>query len=132
MTGILLVDTSQVVLDRSLNGNVKSFAAKVIEAQAKIDAALKAALTQDQKQYLGTSLKTRRGMGAASLMRAKPEMLDKSYLRLQADTLEDEILSYRRYAKQGDDDKLKAFAAEMLPVLEELGASIEGMNAVRK
>ena len=114
---LLDVETSALAFERAENDAVRSFAQDVVQegniADEKLEEIAGAAATSlptvDPKHYEkldGLSAKEGEGFDAA-------------YLDLQAEVYENAVTLFSTYAERGDDQELKAFAAETLPTLEE-------------
>lgn len=112
------INSGEIAMNRSHNEEVKLFAAKVMEDNKQIDADLKAALTEDQRQYLNVQASPAMNAAVNSLEQAKPEGFDKAYLKTQESVLENTLRVLNRYASQGNDKRLKTLAVQAAVTLK--------------
>jgi predicted outer membrane protein len=112
------INSGETAMNLSHNEEVKLFAAKVMEDYKQIDADLKAALTEDQKQYLNVQASPAMNAAMSNLEQAKPEAFDKVYLKTQESISENTLRVLNRYASQGNDKRLKALAVQAAVTLK--------------
>ena len=66
----------------------------------------------------GVGQKTEHTADMEKLQKAKPEEFDAQYIAIQRQAHEEAVKLFSDYSKNGDDPKLKQFAADSLPTLE--------------
>lgn len=124
------VEAGKLAAQRSSNSAVKNFANHMVQAHTETTAKLKAILASNNiKVAAPTHLDDRRQGMLDNLRGAKAEDFDNRYLSQQEAAHEEAQILMRGYAKDGDNQAIKKFAAETLkPVSEHLAMvkKIEG------
>ncbi len=120
-TDILGIDASRVVLERSQNWDVKQYAQKVIDARSKSGGELQQTLSQTGLPINPqTSLPPQEAATVAELRAAPVGKVDKLYLKAQAEAQEEALATLEKYADDGVNPALKAFAEKQAPEMREL------------
>jgi putative membrane protein len=103
------------------NGNAdeKKFAAQMITDHTKTSADLKAMVTSgDVKAEIPTVLAASYEKKLDRLREAKPSEFSSEYDPMQVSAHKDAVSLFERYAKSGDNPKLKDWAGRILPTLQ--------------
>jgi putative membrane protein len=113
------IETSKLA-EQKADPSATDLAAKVVKDHTAMSAELKS-LTQSGKvkAELPASLDALHQEKLDKLKAMKGGVFDKNYLETQIDAHKDAASLFERYAKGGDNDALKAFAAKHLPRLQE-------------
>lgn len=119
MSNLFELQSSQLVLERSANPQVKGFAAEMVTDHSKAGENLAIA----QAKAGGTTtipdtLDTPHRNQLAQLIAAQGAALDRAYVRAQVQAHDEAVGVFSAYARGGDNPTLKAFAAQTLPVLQ--------------
>ncbi len=113
------VASSKLALKRSTNADIKAFAHMMIEAHTKSTAALKKAIA-DSGQALTppAALPQDKQDALDALVKADAKDFDKQYIDAQVGGHQAALDLMTRYAKDGDVAQIKAFAADVAPVVQ--------------
>ena len=99
------------------NATEKTFAAQMITDHTKTSSELKGLVSGDMKAALPTALDDSSQKQLGKLRDAKPEDFAAEYDPMQVNAHKDATSLFERYAKGGDDPKLKDWAGKTLPAL---------------
>jgi putative membrane protein len=118
----------------SVGGNPteKKFAEQMITDHTKTSSELKQMVTGDMKSALPGSLDDSSHKKLDKLRNAKPEDFTGEYDPMQVSAHKDATSLFERYAKGGDDPKLKDWAGKTLPALQHHLEMAQDMNKNRK
>jgi putative membrane protein len=111
------VKSSKMALKISSNKDIKSFAQQMIDDHKKSTIALRSA-AKEAKIELPKGLNDKHKALVTSLQGKKGVEFDRAYIEEQTKAHEEAVAMFSTYAQSGDQPKLKAFAAEMLPTLK--------------
>lgn len=116
---IFEIDSSRVALEKSPSADVKKFAQEMIDAHSKSGADLKAALTTSGLAITPSTILPQDKADAVNKLRGtEAKDFDKAYLDAQVDGHQATLDLMQRYANDGDNAALKAFAAANAPVVQ--------------
>jgi len=116
---IFEIDTSRAALEKSSSAEVKKFAQEMIDAHSKSGNDLKAAIaTAGLTITPDTNLPKDKADKVAELRDTDAKDFDKAYLNAQVDAHQATLDLMQRYANDGDNAALKAFAAATAPVVQ--------------
>jgi putative membrane protein len=114
------IDTSNLALKYAKGDDVKSFAQKMITDHTKAGEELKAALTKASITPPPDELDLMHKARYAKLRYLTTENgFDASYIHEQLKAHKDAVAKFKDYAANGPTPEVKAFAAQLLPTLEE-------------
>jgi len=114
------------------NTDEKKFAAQMITDHTKTSSELKSMVSGDMKGAIPTALDDSSQKKLDKLRDAKPEDFASEYDPMQVSAHKDAVSLFERYAKGGDDPKLKDWAGKTLPALQHHLEMAQDMNKNRK
>jgi putative membrane protein len=114
------------------NADEKKFAAQMITDHTKTSSELKSMVSGDMKGAIPTALDDSSQKKLDKLRDAKPEDFASEYDPMQVSAHKDAASLFERYAKGGDDPKLKDWAGKTLPALQHHLEMAQDMNKNRK
>jgi putative membrane protein len=114
------------------NADEKKFAAQMITDHTKTSSELKSMVSGDMKGAIPTALDDSSQKKLDKLRDAKPEDFASEYDPMQVSAHNDAVSLFERYAKGGDDPKLKDWAGKTLPALQHHLEMAQDMNKNRK
>ena len=114
------------------NADEKNFAAQMITDHTKTSSELKSMVSGDMKGAIPTALDDLSQKKLDKLRDAKPEDFASEYDPMQVSAHKDAVSLFERYAKGGDDPKLKDWAGKTLPTLQHHLEMAQDMNKNRK
>jgi putative membrane protein len=114
------------------NADEKKFAAQMITDHTKTSSELKSMVSGDMKGAIPTALDDSSQKKLDKLRDAKPEDFAAEYDPMQVSAHKDAVSLFERYAKGGDDPKLKDWAGKTLPALQHHLEMAQDMNKNRK
>ena len=113
------VQSSKIALKRSGDAGVKAFAQMMIAAHTKTTAALKGLIADQSNLSPPTALPSDLQAKLDALGSVSPADFDKTYLDDQVDGHQSALNVMQRYAKDGDQEPLKQFAASTAPTVQQ-------------
>ena len=113
-----LFEIQQLALSNSTSDEVKSFAQHMIDDHSKAADEMKAIATQEGLA-VPAELDQPTADKLAQLQAVSGEQFDLLYIQLQTAAHAEAVALFAGYANGGDNEALKAFAAQTLPVLEQ-------------
>ncbi len=113
------VQSSKIALQRSTNPAVKKFAQMMIDAHTKTTATLKGLIAGQSNLSPPTALPSDLQGKLDTLGSVSPADFDKTYLDDQVDGHQSALNVMQRYAKDGDMEPIKKFAADTAPVVQQ-------------
>jgi len=120
------------VAEQKGDAQEKTFAAQMITDHTKTTTELKGLVSGNEKDALPTSLDDSSQKKLDKLNAAKPEDFASEYDPMQVSAHKDATSLFERYAKGGDDPKLKDWAGKTLPALQHHLEMAQDMNKNRK
>lgn len=113
------ISSSKLAVERG-GGDIKPFAEKMIKDHTETTAQLKDLVSSDKvKAELPTGLDSSHQSKLDKLKSLNGADFSKQYKTDQVSAHKDAVSLFERYAKGGDNDSLKSFAAKTLPHLQE-------------
>jgi putative membrane protein len=118
------IESSKVALQKAKNAEVKSFAQQMITDHTKAG-----------KDMMAVAPDAPKAMDAAhmamvkDLQEASADKFDAEYVDAQVKAHDEAVALFTKYADDAQDPKLKAFAAEKLPVLKQHQEHVKALNA---
>jgi putative membrane protein len=120
VAGMFEIESSNIAIQKAKNGEVKSFAERMIADHTKAAEELKiTAQSTPEKFAVPDKLDAKHQKLVDELDGAASDKFDAAYVRLQTDAHKEAVKLFESYAKQGDNEALKAFAAKTLPTLKD-------------
>lgn len=116
------MEASRLAEQRSQNTEVKRFAQHMLRDHGKTTGELKGMLPQLQgvsAQQMATSLDRQHQALLEQLQGAQGAEFDRAFVRQQVQSHQAAVDLFRAYAQSGDDARLKQWASQTLPSLEE-------------
>jgi len=116
------MEASRLAEQRSQNEQVKRFAQHMLRDHGKTTGELKGMLPQLQgvsAQQMATSLDRQHQALLEQLQGAQGAEFDRAFARQQVQSHQAAVDLFRAYAQSGDDARLKQWASQTLPSLEE-------------
>jgi putative membrane protein len=110
----------------------KKFAGQMITDHTKTSSELKEMVPADMKSAIPAALDDSSQKKLDKLGETKPEDFAAQYDPMQVSAHKDAVSLFERYAKGGDNDKLKDWAGKTLPALQHHLQMAEEMNKNRK
>lgn len=118
MSDMFEIESSKLALERG-SAATKAFAQQMIDAHQKTTADLKALLASGKvKAQPATALSGDQQESLDELKKLSGSEFDDAYQDDQEDAHEDAVDVFKRYADEGDNPDLKAWAAKTVPELE--------------
>jgi putative membrane protein len=114
------------------NASEKTFAGQMITDHTKTSTELKGLMSADMKAAVPTALDDASQKKLNKLRDAKPDDFAADYDPMQVSAHKDAVSLFERYAKGGDDSKLKEWAGKTLPALQHHLEMAQDMNKNRK
>jgi len=131
MSDMLEIEAAKIAEQKG-NANEKSFAAQMITDHTKTSSELTQMVSGDAKAALPTALDDASRKKLTKLRGAKPDDFASEYDPMQVSAHKDATSLFERYAKGGDDPKLKDWAGKTLPALQHHLDMAQDMNKNRK
>ena len=115
---LLEIQTSQLLLQRGRNPQLRQFAQQMIDHHTRLSATLMAAARQGGVTPPPPRMLNRHANMLNMLAGEGPEAFELSYLRMQLAAHNEAVLVHGAYAAAGENPALKAAAAAAVPILE--------------
>jgi putative membrane protein len=113
------IQSSKIALQRSTNPDVKHFAQMMIDAHTRTTTTLKGLVAAQSNLTLPTGLPSDLQSKLDQLGSVSSADFDSTYLNDQVDGHQSTLNVMQRYAKDGDVETLKQFAAATAPVVQQ-------------
>ena len=117
-TSDMLEIESSKIAEQKGNAEEKKFAAQMITDHTKTTSELKSLVSGDMKAAIPSALDDASQKKLDKLRDTKPEDFASQYDPMQVSAHKDAVSLFERYAKGGDDPKLKDWAGKTLPALQ--------------
>jgi putative membrane protein len=131
MSDMLEIEAAKIAQQKG-DAEEKKFAAQMITDHTKTSSELKGMVSGDMKVALPTGLDDASQKKLDKLKDAKPEDFAGQYDPMQVSAHKDATSLFERYAKGGNDSKLKDWAGKTLPALQHHLEMAQDMNKNRK
>jgi putative membrane protein len=131
MSDLLEIESSKIAQNKG-NAQEKQFAGEMIADHTKTSTELKGLVSGEMKGTIPTALDDSSEKKLGKLRNSKPEDFASEYDPMQVSAHKDAVSLFERYAKGGDDPKLKDWASETLPTLKHHLDMAEDMDKNRK
>jgi putative membrane protein len=131
MSDMLEIEAAKIAEQKG-DAEEKKFAAMMIVDHTKTSSELKGMVSGDMKAAIPTALDDSSQKKLDKLKDAKPEDFASEYDPMQVSAHKDATSLFERYAKGGEDPKLKDWAGQTLPALQHHLEMAQDMNKNRK
>ena len=132
MSDMLEIESSKIAQQKG-NAQQKKFAEQMITDHTKTSSELKGMLSSGNlKADIPTALDSSSQSKLDKLRSAKPEDFASQYDPMQVSAHKDAVSLFERYAKGGDDPKIKDWAGKTLPALQHHLEMAQDMDKNRK
>jgi putative membrane protein len=131
MSDMLEIEAAKIAEQKG-NATEKKFAGQMITDHTKTSSELKQMVSGDARAALPNGLDDASQKKLAKLRDAKPNDFAGEYDPMQVSAHKDATSLFERYAKGGDDPKLKGWAGKTLPALQHHLEMAQDMNKSRK
>jgi len=131
MSDMLEIEAAKIAQTKG-DAQEKTFASEMITDHTKTSTELKAMVSGEMKAALPTALDDSSEKKLSKLRDSKPEDFAAEYDPMQVSAHKDAVSLFERYAKGGDDPKLKDWAGKTLPTLQHHLEMAQDMNKNRK
>jgi putative membrane protein len=130
---LLRMDSAEVIENAGFEVvQAATFAGEMITDHTKTSTELKGMVSGEMKAALPASLDDSSQKKLDKLRDTKPEDFASEYDPMQVSAHKDAVSLFERYAKGGDDPKLKDWAGKTLPTLQHHLEMAQDMNKNRK
>jgi putative membrane protein len=117
MSDMTEIAAAQIGQERG-NAQEKTFATQMIADHTKTSEQLKSMVPADAKAAIPTALDSSSQSRIDKLKNAKPDDFSSDFDAMQVSAHKDAVSLFERYAKGGEDPKLKDWAGKTLPALQ--------------
>ena len=131
MSDMLEIEAAKIAQQKG-NATEKTFARQMITDHTKTSSELKGMVSGDMKAAIPTALDDSSQKKLDKLKDTKPGDFAAEYDPMQVSAHKDATSLFERYAKGGDDPKLKDWAGKTLPALQHHLDMAQDMNKNRK
>jgi putative membrane protein len=131
MSDMLEIESSKIAQTKG-NAQEKKFAGEMITDHTKTSTELKGLVSGEMKGVIPTALDNSSEKKLAKLRDSKPEDFAGEYDPMQVSAHKDAVSLFERYAKGGDDPKLKDWSGKTLPTLQHHLEMAQDMDKNRK
>lgn len=125
------IETSKVALQNASSQQVKDFAQRMVDDHTKAGDDLTATIgaNKDMQADVSTSLGTMHKMKLSKLKKEEGASFDKDYVKAQVAAHDDAVKLFQKYADNGNDPAVKAFASRTLPTLQDHKSTIDNIQS---
>jgi putative membrane protein len=131
MSDMLEIEAAKIAQQKG-NADEKKFAEQMITDHTKTSSELKGMVGADLKAAIPTALDDSSQKKLQKLKDAKPEDFAGEYDPMQVSAHKDAVSLFERYAKGGEDSKLKDWAGKTLPALQHHLEMAQALDKNRK
>jgi putative membrane protein len=131
MSDMLEIEAAKIAQTKG-DAQEKTFAGEMITDHTKTSTELKSMVSGEMKAALPTTLDDSSEKKLGKLRDSKPEDFAGEYDPMQVSAHKDAVSLFERYAKGGENPKLKDWAGRTLPTLQHHLAMAEDVNKNRK
>lgn len=111
------IDSSRLATSKSANDTVKAFAQQMVSDHTEAGSKFKAAVSESGLKAPADKLDAKHAAIVEKLKGLQGAEFDRAYLAAQREAHVETIALFEAYAARGDNDRMKKFATDMLPVL---------------
>ncbi len=125
--GMAEVKMGQLATEKGGNPDVKAFGQKMIDDHTKANDQLKS-IAQEQGVTLPTSLNAKDQATYDRLSKLSGAEFDKHYVKHMLADHQEDVKEFQQEANSGKDEKVKSFASQTLPTLQQHLQMVKGMQ----
>ncbi len=119
IAGKFEIDSSKLALDKSNRQDVRTFAQRMIDDHTKASDELKETISTANINLMpATALDSKHQKMMDKLSNADADKFDKEYIKIQEDAHKEAVKLFDKYSKKGDNEDLRSFAADTLPIMQ--------------
>lgn len=123
------IDSSNIALEKSNNSSVKEFAQRMVDDHTKTADDMEKALQSSKSNVKAAeNLDDEHQKLIDQLQSATASDFDNKYLTMQRDAHKKAIMLFNNYSQNGQDNTLKGFAENTLPVLRDHQKHLSQIN----
>lgn len=122
------VESSKLALERSQSGAVKAFAQRMLDDHSAAAVRFKEAVLESKLAMPPDSLDARHKAIMDELAAKQAGDFDKAYIEAQYKAHVETVELFKGYAQAGEDSRMRAFAVDLLPILQ---AHLESVSKIR-
>lgn len=112
------IESSKLALERGKSGQVKAFAQKMVDDHSAAAVRFKEAMLAARLAMPPDKLDARRKAILDELAAKHGDDFDKAYIEAQYEGHVETVELFKGYSQAGEDTRMRAFAAELLPTLQ--------------
>jgi len=116
--GMAEVKLGQLAATKASNPDVKAFGQKMVDDHTKANDQLKS-IAQDEGMTLPGDVNQKQQATYDKLSKLSGADFDKQYVKSMVTDHEEDVKEFRKEANSGKDEKIKSFASQTLPTLQE-------------
>ena len=116
--GLMEVELGQYASEHAVDPRVKNFGKMMVNDHSAANQELKTIAAAKNKSLPNATVDPKHISMLTDLQKEKGADFDKKYIKSMVEDHEKDTEAFRKYAQNGNDAELKAFAAKTLPVLE--------------
>ena len=125
--GMTEVELGKLASQKASSDDVKQFAQKMVDDHSKANDKLKDVASQDNIE-VPAALDSKHQSRIDKLSKLSGDEFDKAYVQDQLQDHETDVKKFQAEAQNGKDPKVKAFASETLPTLQEHLSMVKSLN----
>ena len=129
--GMTEVELGKLAAQKATSDDIKQFGRKLVEDHTKANTELKEVASKDNIPIPDT-LDSKHQSRIEKPSKLSGEQFDKAYVKDQVKDHQADIKDFKDEAQQGNDPKVKAFASNMLPVLQDHLAKAKSLSKSEK
>src|SRR5262245_18002642 len=115
---IFEIESSKLALERGQSAAIKDYANRMVSDHGQAATKMKQALSEAKMQLPPEKLSPKDQKVFDALTGAHPATFDKAYIEAQYNAHVEAVKLFSAYAKNGDNQRLKSLATELLPTLQ--------------
>jgi putative membrane protein len=116
--GLLEVELGRLAAQKAQNADVKRFGQRMVDDHSKANTELKT-LASAKGITVPTDLSAEGKEAQTKLSKLSGAEFDKEYMKLMVDDHQEDVSEFEEESRDADDPDVKAFAAKILPTLQE-------------
>jgi putative membrane protein len=131
MNDMLEIESAKIAREKG-NPKVKEFAEMLITDHTKANAELRELLPTDMKSFVPGELDSNSQKKVDKLREIRKQAFGPEYDRMQVSVHRDAVNLFERYAKGGQDPRLKEWAEKILPTLRHHSEMAQNLKIARR
>jgi putative membrane protein len=126
--GLAEVKLGQLAAEKASNPDVKAFGQKMVDDHTKANDQLKS-IAQDEGLTLPGDVNQKQQATYDRLSKLSGAEFDKQYVKNMVEDHQEDVKEFRKEANSGKDEKIKSFASQTLPTLQQHLDMIKSIQA---